>query len=243
MLPTNSRDSGDSTDPVHVAIVMDGNGRWARQRGLERIEGHQAGAERLRQIVKYCSRRGIRYLTVFAFSTENWRRGKDEVDGLSQLFQNYIDSETAMLHEHDIRVRFIGSRRRLERSLINRMTSLEAETSEHRKMLLTVALNYGGRREIAHMARNVAHAVVRGEIALDEITEDLVGRHAYSPDLPDPDLIVRTSGECRLSNFLLWQAAYSELEFVSALWPDFTVSHFEGVLENYSRRSRRYGAL
>ncbi len=232
-----------SVIPQHVAIVMDGNGRWARKRGLPRLEGHRAGAERLREIVKCCPDHGIRFLTVFAFSTENWKRGRHEINRLTELFQAYIDSELEMLQDYGVRIRFIGSRRRLSHTLVARMAMLEEATADNRSLLLTVALNYGGRREIAHIVRQVAEAVRNGEVNVDQISEDLVSRYAYAPDLPDPDLIIRTSGELRLSNFLLWQAAYAELEFVDTLWPDFTVAEFTSVVERFARRSRRFGAL
>lgn len=228
--------------PTHVAIIMDGNGRWARRRGLPRLSGHQAGAERLKEIVKACPRLGVGCLTVFAFSTENWKRQIEEVDGLMRLFRRYIISESAELLQNGVRVRFIGERKGMDAKLLELMRNLEERSRNNDDFHLTVAMNYGGRSEIVQAARKAAASAAAGEIRPDGITEENFSNLVYTSDVPDPDLVIRTSGEARLSNFLLWQCAYAELEFVDTLWPDFTSEQFESVLARYSSRERRFGA-
>ena len=228
--------------PTHVAIIMDGNGRWARRRGLPRVSGHQAGAERLKEIVKTCPRLGVSYLTVFAFSTENWKRHAEEVDGLMRLFRRYIISESAELLQNGVRVRFIGERKGMDAQLLDLMRNLEEQSRNNNDFHLTVAMNYGGRSEIVQAARNIAAMAAAGEIRPERITEKCFSNLVYTSGIPDPDLVIRTSGEARLSNFLLWQGAYAELEFVDTLWPDFTSEQFESVLVRYSSRERRFGA-
>ena len=235
-------ESADSAVPAHVAIIMDGNGRWAESRGLPRIMGHRAGAERLREIVQASVRNGIRYLTVFAFSTENWRRSKSEVEGLMGLFRLYSRSEAHSLKANGVRVRFIGDRSKLEPRIAEAMANLESTTAPNGKLCLTVAINYGGRDDIARAARRLAKAAADGQINPDMIDERYFSSMFDTGFLPDPDLVVRTSGEMRISNFLIWQAAYAEFAFVDTLWPDFTAERFEHVLEKYSRRERRFGA-
>ena len=228
--------------PTHVAIIMDGNGRWARRRGLPRVNGHQAGAERLKEIVKACPRLGVSYLTVFAFSTENWKRHAEEVDGLMRLFRRYIISESAELLQNGVRVHFIGEQRGMDDTLLELMRNLEEKSRNNNDFHLTVAMNYGGRSEIIQAARKVAAMAAAGEICPESITEKSFSDLVYTSAIPDPDLVIRTSGEERLSNFLLWQCAYAELEFVDTLWPDFTSEQFESVLARYSSRERRFGA-
>lgn len=228
--------------PAHVAIIMDGNGRWARRRGLPRVNGHQAGAERLKEIVKACPRLGVSYLTVFAFSTENWKRHAEEVDGLMRLFRRYIISESAELLQNGVRVHFIGEQRGMDDTLLELMRNLEERSRNNNDFHLTVAMNYGGRSEIIQAARKVAAMAAAGEICPESITEKSFSDLVYTSAIPDPDLVIRTSGEERLSNFLLWQCAYAELEFVDTLWPDFTSEQFESVLARYSSRERRFGA-
>ncbi len=228
--------------PAHVAIIMDGNGRWARRRGLPRVNGHQAGAERLKEIVKACPRLGVSYLTVFAFSTENWKRHAEEVDGLMRLFRRYIISESAELLQNGVRVHFIGEQRGMDDTLLELMRNLEEKSRNNNDFHLTVAMNYGGRSEIIQAARKVAAMAAAGEICPESITEKSFSDLVYTSAIPDPDLVIRTSGEERLSNFLLWQCAYAELEFVDTLWPDFTSEQFESVLARYSSRERRFGA-
>ena len=227
--------------PAHVAIIMDGNGRWARRRGLPRVNGHQAGAERLKEIVKACPRLGVSYLTVFAFSTENWKRHAEEVDGLMRLFRRYIISESAELLQNGVRVHFIGEQRGMDATLLELMRNLEEKSRNNYDFHLTVAMNYGGRSEIIQAARKVAAMAAAGEICPESITEKSFSDLVYTSAIPDPDLVIRTSGEERLSNFLLWQCAYAELEFVDTLWPDFTSEQFESVLARYSSRERRFG--
>ena len=228
--------------PTHVAIIMDGNGRWARRRGLPRVNGHQAGAERLKEIVKACPKLGVSYLTVFAFSTENWKRHAEEVDGLMRLFRRYIISESAELLQNGVRVHFIGEQRGMDDTLLELMRNLEEKSRNNNDFHLTVAMNYGGRSEIIQAARKVAAMAAAGEICPESITEKSFSDLVYTSAIPDPDLVIRTSGEERLSNFLLWQCAYAELEFVDTLWPDFTSEQFESVLARYSSRERRFGA-
>jgi len=227
----------------HVAIVMDGNGRWAEQRRLPRIEGHRAGAEALRGIVLAAAEMGLAHLTVFAFSTENWKRGEAEVDPLIKLIQKYFVSEQGFLQTHAIRVRVIGERDGLAPSIVDQMTAIEATTGGNTGLNLFVALNYGGRNEIIHMARRAAHAVADGALTPDAISEDLLASYAFAAGTPDPDLIIRTSGEMRLSNFLLWQSAYAEFDFIDVLWPDFTPKCFGDAIGRFEQRKRRYGGL
>lgn len=228
--------------PGHVAIIMDGNGRWATLRGLSRLAGHKRGVERVREIVRACPDLGVRFLTLFAFSTENWKRSEIEVNGLMRLFKRYIRKESAKLVEEGVRVRFIGGRGRLEADLQALMASLEAATAQNDRFHLTVAINYGGRDELARAARMLAKDVAAGRIPADAIDEDSLGARLDTADLPEPDLVIRTSGEYRVSNFLLWQSAYSEFAFVDKCWPDFTADDFADCLARFGRRERRYGA-
>lgn len=227
----------------HVAIIMDGNGRWAKARGKPRLYGHQAGAKRVREIVEACPQLGVRYLTVFAFSTENWKRTQTEVAGLMRLFKRYILSEAKKLVEAGVCVRFIGDRLRLEPRLVQLMDELEEMTSENSLVNLTVAINYGGRDEVARATRRMAQDVARGTLNPDSVNEQTLARYLDTYVLPDPDLVIRTSGEARISNFLLWQSAYSEYEFVKTLWPDFKVRDFEEIVSTFRGRERRFGGL
>ncbi len=229
--------------PRHVAIVMDGNGRWAARRRLPRIEGHRAGAEALRGVVLAAAEMGLAYLTVFAFSTENWKRGSAEVTPLIRLIQEYFISEQEFLQTHAIRVRVIGEREGLAADIVDQMTCLEAMTGTNTGLNLHVALNYGGRNEIMHMARRAARAVADGTLEPDAISEAHLASYAFEAGCPDPDLIIRTSGEMRISNFLLWQSAYAEFDFVDVLWPDFTPACFHDSIGRYEHRKRRYGGL
>lgn len=234
--------SGEAS-PAHVAIIMDGNGRWAQSRGLPRIAGHKRGADRVREIVEACPDLGVSHLTLFAFSTENWKRPAAEVLGLFRLFRRYIKKEGARLVAEGVRVRFIGGRDRLEPDLQALMAGLEAQTLQNDRMHLTVAINYGGRDEILRAARRVAEKVRAGALKAEEITEDTVSDHLDTAGLPDPDLILRTSGEFRVSGFLPWQSAYSEFAFVDTRWPDFTAEMFAAQLQGFGRRERRFGAV
>lgn len=227
----------------HVAIIMDGNGRWAQNRGRPRLVGHHAGARRVKEIVRACPELGVKYLTIFAFSTENWKRTQTEVAGLMRLFKRYIRREAQSLFAENARVRFIGDRVRLEPALVDLMDGLELLTAENTGTNLTIALNYGGRDEVARAARRLAHDVEMGKLAPRKITDQTFPRYLDTHVLPDPDLVIRTSGEARISNFLLWQSAYAEYEFIDTLWPDFTAEIFAQVLDRYSLRDRRFGAV
>ena len=231
-----------SPPPVHVAIIMDGNGRWAKQRSLPRIAGHRRGAEAVRRAVTAAGEFGIAYLTLFGFSSENWKRPAGEVDDLMGLLRHYIRAEIAELHTKGVRLRVIGDRARLPGDIITLIDNAEALTAANTGLRLTIALSYGGRAEIARAARDIAAAVKSGEIAPEQVDETLFERHLLTADIPDPDLVIRTSGEQRISNFLLWQTAYSELVFIDTLWPDFGKADFEKALRDYHGRERRYGA-
>lgn len=226
----------------HVAIIMDGNGRWAKSRGLPRLAGHRQGVETVRKIVDACPDLGIQYLTLFAFSTENWRRSDEEVGGLMQLFRNYMQREAKKLAKEDVRVRFLGYREGLPEDIQDMMTDLEAQTRDRTRFGLNVALNHGGRDEITRAVAKIAAQVKAGDLSLNDISEDLVTANLDSAGLPDPCIVIRTSGEYRISNFLLWQAAYSEYEFVDVQWPDFTPEMLADVLERFTMRDRRFGA-
>ncbi len=227
--------------PAHVAIIMDGNGRWATSRGWPRLVGHRRGAERVRTIVEAAPGLGIRYLTLYAFSTENWKRSTEEVIGLLTIFARYIQSEAERLSAEGVRLRFIGGRDRLDKKLQKLMAGIEERTKDNDRLHLTVAINYGGRDELARAARAVAEDVAAGRLAPDAVDEAALEARLDTHDLPDPDLVIRTSGETRISNYLLWQSAYAEYEFTDTLWPDFAPAELEAILTRYSERDRRYG--
>ena len=227
--------------PNHVAIIMDGNGRWAQARKKPRLFGHHAGAKRVREIVESCPDLGVKYLTIFAFSTENWKRTQAEVSGLMLLFRRYITKETKALIKHGVRVRFIGDRVRLDAKLVSLMDELERLTSANDRVHMTVALNYGGRDEVARATKRLAQEVADGKLSPDDVDEETLPRFLDTHVLPDPDLVIRTSGEARISNFLLWQSAYAEYEFIDTLWPDFTPEIFAKILDGYGKRDRRFG--
>ncbi|MEM9797057.1 MAG: polyprenyl diphosphate synthase [Pseudomonadota bacterium] len=229
--------------PRHVAIIMDGNGRWAQMRGRPRLLGHRAGAKRVREIVAACPDLGVDYVTIFAFSTENWKRTQEEVAGLMRLFRRYIESEAQNLLREGTRVRFIGDRVRLDAKLQRLMNDLEALTAHNTRCNLTIALNYGGRDEVARATKRLARDVAAGKLDPEAITDQTLPRYLDTHVLPDPDLVIRTSGEARISNFLLWQSAYSEYEFVDTLWPDFTRDRFGEILSRYGTRERRFGGV
>ncbi|GAA5081236.1 polyprenyl diphosphate synthase [Roseibacterium beibuensis] len=231
------------TSPTHVAIIMDGNGRWAQMRNRPRLIGHHAGARRVKEIVRSCPELGVDYLTVFAFSTENWKRTQTEVAGLMRLFKRYIRREAQSLFDENVCVRFIGDRVRLEPTLVDLMDGLELMTAENTGTNLTIALNYGGRDEVTRAARRLANDVKMGKLDPRKICDETFPRYLDTHVLPDPDLVIRTSGEARISNFLLWQSAYSEYEFIDTLWPDFTPEVFAEVLERFGTRERRFGAV
>tara|TARA_R110002072_G_scaffold3318_25_gene24326 strand:+ start:914 stop:1600 length:687 start_codon:yes stop_codon:yes gene_type:complete len=226
-----------------VAIIMDGNGRWATQRGRPRLFGHHSGAKRVHEVVEACPDFGVEYLTIFAFSTENWKRTQVEVAGLMSLFRRYISKETRTLSEFGARVRFIGDRVRLDDKLIKLMNELEEATAHNTRVHLTVALNYGGRDEVARATQRLAQDVADGQLDPAEVDEETLPKYLDTYVLPDPDLVIRTSGEARISNFLLWQSAYAEYEFIDTLWPDFTKEEFGRLCAAYGGRDRRYGAV
>ena len=227
--------------PRHVAIIMDGNGRWARARGLPRIAGHKQGVEAVRSTVRACSDLGISYLTIYAFSSENWKRPATEVDDLMGLLRLYIRRELASLGREGIRIRFIGDRSRLDADINRLISESEENTKDNKGLIFTVALNYGGRQEILEAARLFAQNVRDCKLNPEDMNEQLFESYLQSTDMPHPDLLIRTSGEQRLSNFLLWQSAYTEFLFTSILWPDFGREHLEQAVQEYQRRERRYG--
>jgi undecaprenyl diphosphate synthase len=229
--------------PRHVAIIMDGNGRWAAERGLPRAEGHRRGVEALRRAVRAVGELGIEILTIFSFSSENWTRPASEILDLMGLLRRFIRNDLAELHKSNVRVRIIGERDGLEPDIASLLEEAEELTQRNDGLLLVVAFNYGSRQEIARAARRAAELVARGTLRPADITAELIGQHLDAPDLPDPDLIIRTSGEQRLSNFLLWQSAYSELVFVPTYWPDFDRSTLENAIAEFRRRERRFGGL
>ncbi len=221
---------------------MDGNGRWATRRGLPRLVGHRKGAERVREIVDICPDIGVKYLTLYAFSTENWKRAETEVAGLMSLFRRYILKEAKKLDANGVRVRFIGDRTRLELKLIDLMAQLEEKTAKNDHLNLTIALNYGGRDELTRAMKTLSEDVADGRVAPVDVTEESIGYYLDTRYLPDPDLVIRTSGEQRISNYLLWQSAYAEYEFLPTLWPDFSAEEFASVVQGATTRERRFGA-
>lgn len=228
--------------PQHVAVIMDGNGRWAQMRGRPRLFGHHAGAKRVREVVRAADGIGVKYLTIFAFSTENWKRTQTEVAGLMSLFRRYIQREARNLREERVRVRFIGDRVRLDERLVRMMDELELLTADCQGVNLTIAINYGGRDEVTRATRRMAHDAAAGRLDPRSVDDETFTRYLDTWFLPDPDLVIRTSGEARISNFLLWQSAYAEYEFVDTLWPDFTAAEFKRIALSYSTRERRFGA-
>lgn len=227
--------------PRHVAIVMDGNGRWAEQRHRPRSFGHRAGQKAVREAVEFCLRQRIEALTLFAFSSENWQRPQDEVGALMELFLKALDKETDELHGHGVRVRFVGELGAFAEPLRQRMQAAMAKTAANAALVLNVCVNYGGRWDIAQAARRAAEAVARGELAAEAIDERALAAYLCLADLPPPDLLIRTGGEHRISNFLLWQIAYTELYFTDTLWPDVDQACLQQALDDYARRQRRYG--
>jgi len=228
--------------PAHVAIIMDGNGRWAKSRGLPRVEGHRRGVEAARKVVRAAPDLGIGYLTLFGFSSENWQRPQDEVRDLMGLLRLYLRNEVTNLHKNGARLRIIGDRSRLSDDIRTLIENAEALTQANTRLQLIIALSYGARAEIVAAARHLAEAAKEGRLDPAQIDEAVFDRELLTADIPDPDLLIRTSGELRLSNFLLWQCAYTELVFTDRLWPDFDRSDLEQAIEEFHRRERRYGA-
>jgi undecaprenyl diphosphate synthase len=241
--PLHTAEIGDFAVPRHVAIIMDGNGRWAAARGLPRGEGHRRGVEALRRTVRAAGDLGIAFLTIFSFSAENWSRPPAEIRELMVLLRRFIRRDLADLHRRGVRVRVIGEREDLDSDIRRLLDEAEELTKHNSRLVLVVAFNYGARQEIARAARRMAAEVAGGDLALNAVTADKLASYLDAPDVPDPDLIIRTSGEQRLSNFLLWQAAYSELVFVPAYWPDFDRAALEDAIIEYRRRERRFGGL
>ena len=239
--PEGAAGAGSSAVPRHVAIIMDGNGRWAQQRGLPRVAGHKAGAEAVRRALQAAADLGVEVLTLYAFSSENWRRSDEEIADLTGLMRFYLERELKTLQKERVRLKLIGDHSAFGPDLVEQLERAVEKTSGNDRLTLVVALNYGSRAEIAAATRTLARRVTKGEIEAAGIDERAIGRELQTADLPELDLLIRTSGEVRLSNFLLWQAAYAELLFVDTLWPDFDEAAFGAALEQYAGRQRRFG--
>jgi len=229
--------------PPHVAIIMDGNGRWAKQHGLPRVEGHRRGADSAREIIRTAGELGIKYLTLYAFSAENWNRPKDEVDALMKYLIHYLKTETPELNKSNVRLEVIGQIYRLPENVQEHLKKSIATLSRNNGLTLVMALSYGSRIEIVDAVRAIAEKVKRGKLDPADINEDVFAQHLYTRNIPDPDLLIRTSGEMRVSNFLLWQISYAELVITPTLWPDFRKPQFLAALEEYARRHRRFGGV
>ena len=225
----------------HVAIIMDGNGRWAKKRGMPRTYGHKKGAENVVKITRSMKESGVKFLTLYAFSTENWQRSKDEVDALMQLLNEYLDKELKEIMENNVRIRFIGERYMLSPSIQEKMLHLEKESSENTDLTLCIALSYGSRQEILAATQKIAQNVASGKMDVSQITQEAFSNELYTRDIPDPDILIRTSGEQRISNYLLWQLAYTELFFTDTLWPDFDKNELCDIIQSFNKRERRYG--
>ncbi|HHH83122.1 MAG TPA: isoprenyl transferase [Chloroflexi bacterium] len=238
-MPTEESRKLPENIPVHVAIIMDGNGRWARARGLPRLAGHRAGVENLRRVLEAAVEYGIQYLTIYAFSTENWERPPAEVRGLLNILEEVMDRELESLHENGVQLRHIGRLERLRPELQKKVRKAIELTSENSRLILNVAWNYGGRDEIVHAIRGM----IKDGVKPDDVTEELISRYLYTAGCPDPDLLIRTSGEMRMSNFLIWQGAYSEWYVTPTFWPDFGPEELLEALWEYARRERRYGRI
>ena len=241
----SDQESSQSTGklPEHVAIMMDGNGRWATARGLPRSSGHEHGVEALRNVIQASVDTGIRYLTVFSFSTENWNRPKGEVDALLKLLRTYVKQDLKQLREKGVRIRVIGKRIDLPKDIFKLVEKVEQDTIDNDSLFLNIAFNYGGRDEIIRAISRIIEAIHSGELTAEGVSEENFAHYLDTRDIPNPDLVIRTSGEVRVSNFQLWQTAYSEFVFLDVLWPDFNVSHLNEALKIYANRNRRYGAV
>lgn len=227
----------------HLAIILDGNGRWAKKRGLPRTAGHVQGAKNVEDIGRICYKKGIQYLTVYAFSTENWKRPAEEVQTLMKLLDSYIDNCMKTAKRDNLRVRFIGERKGIDENLLRKMDYLEEFSKEHTGLQLQIALNYGSRDEITRAVKKISEDVKCGKLQPEDITEDCIEKYLDTADIPDPDLMIRTSGELRLSNYLLWQLAYTEFYFTEVAWPDFNEKELDKAIEGYNNRERRYGGV
>lgn len=235
--------SGKECIPTHIAIIMDGNGRWARQRGLIRIRGHEKGTESVREITRECAKKHLKQLTLYAFSSENWKRPKREVNLLMKLLKEYLIKERKEIEENNIRLTAIGRINELPEDVQRELAISMEESKNNTGMVLCLALNYGGRTEIVDAAKEIIRKVKEGKLRLDEITEETFREHMYMPDMQDPDLLIRTGGEMRISNFLLWEVSYAELWVTPVYWPDFRKTHLEEAIRDYANRERRYGGL
>ena len=229
--------------PAHIAIIMDGNGRWAKERGQIRLKGHQAGMEALHDIVKACSDMGVQVLTVYAFSTENWKRPAEEVSGIFSLLVRYVAKELKELNENNVRIRLLGDIRPLPDAARKAVLEAVDDTADNTGLVFNIAINYGGRAEIVRAAKQLAQQAAEGQLDPENITEDLFAEQLYTADLPDPDLIIRTGGELRLSNFLTWQSAYSEIYVTDTYWPAFTPEKLTEAIESFNGRDRRFGGI
>lgn len=227
--------------PVHVAIIMDGNGRWAKEKGLATIEGHKKGVETVKMVIEVAIEIGIPYLTLYAFSTENWLRPKEEVEGLFNLLREFLQENKKKLQEKDVRIIVIGEREGLPQDIVEQIEEIMEFTKENKKLTLIIAFNYGSRKEIVNAVKRICKDVVQNKVKIEEINEELFERYLYTHNIPDPDLFIRTSGEYRLSNFLLWQLSYTELWFTKTYWPDFKKEDFITAVDDFSRRKRRFG--
>lgn len=235
--------STDENKLDHIAIIMDGNGRWAKKRGLPRLMGHKKGAEAVKEITKVAANLGVKYLTLYAFSTENWNRDSEEVESLMDLLRQYLKSDLEEVQENGVRIRFIGERSMLASDIVESMNRLEAETAQNDKMTLCLAISYGSRQEIVNAARKIAELAKRGDIQPEDVDVKMFSGMLYTQDIPDPDLLIRTSGEQRLSNYLLWQLAYAEFFFSDVLWPDFDEKTLTDIIADFKSRERRYGKV
>ena len=235
--------STDENKLDHIAIIMDGNGRWAKKRGLPRLMGHKKGAEAVKEITKVAANLGVKYLTLYAFSTENWNRDSEEVESLMDLLRQYLKSDLKEVQENGVRIRFIGERSMMASDIVESMNRLEAETAQNDKMTLCLAISYGSRQEIVNAARKIAELAKRGDIQPEDVDVKMFSGMLYTQDIPDPDLLIRTSGEQRLSNYLLWQLAYAEFFFSDVLWPDFDEKTLTDIIADFKSRERRYGKV
>ena len=228
----------DRKIPEHIAIIMDGNGRWAKNRSLPRTAGHAAGSKKFKEIARYCNKIGVKHLTVYAFSTENWRRPKEEVDAIMNIFRDYL-RDSANFKSENIKLEFIGDRSGMPEDIVELMAQAEFDSKDATGLKCYMAINYGGRDELVHAVRDI----IKEGIPAEDITEDTISSHIYTSHYPDPELIIRPSGEYRLSNFLIWQSAYSEFWFSNILWPDFSINDLEQAIDDYNKRNRRFGGV
>jgi len=238
-----SKPSSEDKNPDHVAIVMDGNGRWAQARGKSRIFGHQTGVDAVRKIVSHAASRGTKYLTLYSFSTENWKRPEEEIQALFGLLKSFVQKDLGRLHQENVRVRILGNKQRLPQDINETLEKVESKTRSNTGLKLNIAFNYGGRDEIIRMVQRIAKQVSSGSVSIADITEKMVSNNLDTAGQPYPDMIIRTSGENRLSNFLLWQSAYTEFVLTDVLWPDFTADDYDAALEIYGKRQRRLGGV